>query len=311
MRFMHALFRWFAGLLLALASCLSITASARDAAEQVAPVTPAAPAEKARPALWKVADEDTTIWLFGTIHALPPGIDWFDGTVREAFDGSQELVTEITDTDPIEVQRLVLSRAMLPQGQSLRAMLSPEVKAAYEKQLAALALPAQAFDGFEPWYAALTLSTLSFVRQGYDSANGVEQTLGGRAKALGRRHGALETAEFQISLFDSLPLDAQKHYFAEMVDKLPQAGEQLAGMVEAWRTGDAEHLADLMNAEEDDPVMTEMIITGRNKAWAGWIGQRLDQPGTIFLAVGAGHLAGKGSVQDQLAARGISVQRVQ
>ena len=113
---MHALFRWIAGLLLALVSCLSIPAFARGAERGLVAAAPATPSEKARPALWKVADEDTTIWLFGTIHALPPGVDWFDGTVREAFDGSQELVTEITDADPVEVQRLVLSRAMLPQG---------------------------------------------------------------------------------------------------------------------------------------------------------------------------------------------------
>ena len=190
-------------------------------------------------------------------------------------------------------------------------MLSPAVKAAYETQLAKLSLPAQAFDGFEPWYAALTLSTLSFVRQGYDSANGVEQALGARAQTLGRAHGALETAEFQIGLFDSLPLAAQQRYFAEIVENLPETGEQLAQMIEAWRTGDAEHLADLMNAEEDDPQLIELILTGRNRTWAHWIGQRLDTPGTVFVAVGAGHLAGKGSVQDQLASRGIAVQRVQ
>jgi uncharacterized protein YbaP (TraB family) len=308
---MQALFRWIASLFLALVSSLSFAAAAQEAESHSADARSAAPAEQTRPALWKVADDDTTIWLFGTIHALPSGIDWFDGAVREAFDGSQELVTEITDTDPVEVQRLVLDRAKLPEGQSLRAMLNPEVKAAYEKQLANLALPVQTFDGFEPWYAALTLSTLSFVRQGYDSANGVEHALSGRAKALGRGHAALETAEFQIGLFDSLPLEAQKRYFAEMVEKLPSSAEQLGEMIEAWRTGDAEALAALMNAEADDPLLIEMILTGRNKTWAGWIDQRLEQPGTVFLAVGAGHLAGEGSVQDQLAARGVSVQRVQ
>src|SRR5689334_3878049 len=123
---MMLLIRRIACFLLALVSCLSLTVSAQPLQrEQPAPT--AAP-EKAVPALWKVTQGETTIWLFGTIHALPPGIDWFGGPVRAAFDGSQELVTEITDTDPLEMQRLVLAHAMLPQGQSLRGMLTSELK---------------------------------------------------------------------------------------------------------------------------------------------------------------------------------------
>ena len=103
---MKHLLRRIGYLLLALFSCLSFTASAQEQYAQLVPATPSVATEKATPALWKVSDGDTTIYLFGTIHALPPGIDWFGGPVREAFEGSQELVTEITPTDPIEMQRL-------------------------------------------------------------------------------------------------------------------------------------------------------------------------------------------------------------
>jgi uncharacterized protein YbaP (TraB family) len=190
-------------------------------------------------------------------------------------------------------------------------MLTPEVKTSYEKELSNLGLPSQAFDGYEPWYAAVALSTLPLMQSGYDSKNGVEQALDTRAKALGHPHGALETAEYQINLFDSLPLDAQKRYFAEVVDKLPTVTEDLTKIVAAWRKGDADTLARLMNADEDDPALIEMLLINRNKNWARWIRQRLERPGTVFVAVGAGHLAGPGSVQEQLAAQGITTQRVQ
>ena len=58
----------------------------------------AAPAPKQlKPALWKVADADTTIYLFGTIHALPKGLVWLDGPIGKALDSSGELITEIPD----------------------------------------------------------------------------------------------------------------------------------------------------------------------------------------------------------------------
>jgi uncharacterized protein YbaP (TraB family) len=304
---MQRLIRRLACFFLALVSCLSISAWA----QQPVPAAAVAPAEKAVPALWKVSDGDTTIYLFGTIHALPAGIDWFGGPVQQAFDRSQELVTEITDTDPLEMQHLVLTHAMLPKGQSLRGMLTPELKTSYEKELGSLGLPAQAFDGYEPWYAAVALSTLPLLQSGYDAKNGVEQALDARAKALGHPHSALETAEYQIGLFDSLPIEAQKRYFAEVVDKLPTVTDDLAKIIVAWRKGDADTLASLMNADEDDPQLIEILLINRNKNWARWIKQRMARPGTVFMAVGAGHLAGPGSVQEQLAAQGIKTERVQ
>jgi uncharacterized protein YbaP (TraB family) len=74
--------------------------------------------------------------------------------------------------------------------------------------------------------------------------------------------------------------------------------------------GDADALAALLNAELDDPVLYQRLLTQRNAHWAGWVEQRLAQPGTVFVAVGAGHLAGADSVQRQLARRGLKVERI-
>ena len=62
----------------------------------------------------------------------------------------------------------------------------------------------------------------------------------------------------------------------------------------------------LAGFEAKSPVAYRMLITDRNARWGQWIANRLDQPGTVFVAVGSGHLAGKDSVQQWLAARGIA-----
>lgn len=266
---------------------------------------------ESRPALWKVADADTTIYLFGTIHALPADVPWYRGEVAVAFEGSKELVTEITEADPASTQQALLTRAVLPPGQSLRALFSPPEKARYEAALTALKLPVDAFDRFEPWYAAIVLGTLPLLQDGYSAGMGVEKVLGTRAKALGRAQEGLETAEYQFGLFDGLPPAVQKRYLLEVIRNLPTMKQDLVKIIEAWKAGDAEGLARLINAEEDDPALVAALITNRNKAWADWIKARLDKPGTVFVAVGAGHLAGAGSVQDQLAARGVATTRLQ
>ena len=270
-----------------------------------------ADAPHAHPALWRIADADTTIYLFGTIHALPPGIEWFDGPLVSAFDSADELVTEIVEEEPARAQAQLLARAVLPRGTSLRGLLTPRQRAAYQAAMAAAGMPVAAFDRFEPWYAAVSLATLPMARAGFARENGAEAVLEARAKALGWPHSALETADYQLALFDTLPLAVQMRYLAEVVRTMPELPGDLANMVAAWEAGDAATLAKLINADADEPELAERLITARNRAWAGWIAARMARPGTVFVAVGAGHLAGPRSVQDLLAKRGIASVRVQ
>ena len=263
------------------------------------------------PALWRLSRGAATVYLFGTVHALPPGVGWFAGPVASAFSTSGELVTEIIDRSPEEMRGIVAARALLPQGQSLRVLLSRADRVRYERTLRANGLPVDAFDRFRPWYAAVALSTRPLLASGYDPARGADEDLSARAASEARRHEALETPEYQLGLFAALPTATQLRYLREVVRDLPQVQHDLRAMVRAWETGDAARLARLMNEDNDDPHMRETLLVGRNKAWARWIKARMSRPGTVFVAVGAGHLAGRDSVQAQLAAMGLTAVRVQ
>src|SRR3546814_6961547 len=63
------------------------------------PTAACARAPEARHALWKLADEDTNIYLFGTVHALPRELAWNAGAVRDAFDSAGTLVVEVADDE--------------------------------------------------------------------------------------------------------------------------------------------------------------------------------------------------------------------
>ncbi|PLK25932.1 TraB/GumN family protein [Novosphingobium sp. TH158] len=277
----------------------------------VANAKAAAPAGMARPALWKVSDPDTTIYLFGTIHALPGGINWFEGPVAKAFNASEALVTEIPEADPAAMQGTVMKLAALPRGESLRTMLSAKDNAALDKALKDLSLPKSALDQFEPWFVAVTLGTMPLLRNGYSAENGIEMQLQNRAKAAKRPHLGLETVEFQLGIFDSLPRKKQVTYLRQVIKGLPKFKQQLDGMVKYWSTGNATRLGQMINADQSDPALMKALLSNRNRNWTGWIRNRLDQPGTVFVAVGAGHLAGRDSVQAMLKKRGIKVTRVQ
>lgn len=264
------------------------------------------------PALWKVADADTTIYLFGTVHALPKDVEWLRGPIAAALASSSQLVTEIAPglLEKPETQAAFVSRAALPEGQTLRGLMTAEQRTVYEAALAKLGLPAPALDKVEPWFAALTLATVPMLKAGYSPAAGVESAVEAKAGA-GVTRAALETVDEQLKLFDEMPMATQIAYLIELAKDIDTVQPSLAAMVAAWAKGDAEGLAKLMNEQMDDPAIADRLLYARNRNWARWVEDRLRQPGTVFVAVGAGHLAGANSVQDYLGKEGLKVTRVQ
>lgn len=297
-------------LALTVAPLALLAASPALADHHAATETAAAPAMAKGPALWKVADEDTTIYLLGTVHILPEGLEWYDAAIAEALNGSDMIVTEIPMDAASEAAMGQLAQKVgtLPAGTTLRSLLTPEQTATYEAALAKLGAPPQAFDQFKPWLTGLTMSIIPLMQQGYTPGAGVEKVL--LSKVGDKPQGALETAEFQLSIFNGMDQAAQITFMMEAIEGMDEAAPMLNRMVAEWAEGDADELAVIMNEGMTDPAVAEALLYSRNANWAEWIDTRLDQPGSVFIAVGAGHLAGAKSVQDYLATKGITVTRV-
>lgn len=299
---------------LALCASLAFAFAPAPSLAQEAAVAPAPQEEavEAAPALWKVADEDTTVYLFGTIHILPRNVSWFGGEIEEALASSDILVTEIPAEamNDSSMQAVVMQKAMLGGGKTLRSLLDAEQRATYEAGMRSVGIPAEAFDQFEPWFAGVTLAILPLVKAGYDPNSGVEEVLEAVAPETMDR-GALETAEEQLDMLDNLPVASQIEFLISAAEDPDRTIAQADEMLNFWLTGDAEGLAELMNEEMDDPTLASVLLFDRNERWADWIKTRMKRPGTVFIAVGAAHLAGEKSVQDFLSQRELEVTRVQ
>ncbi|MEZ5682495.1 MAG: TraB/GumN family protein [Erythrobacter sp.] len=293
----------------------SVATFAQEAASPVdTPATVVATGSEAPagPALWKLSDEDTTIYLFGTIHALPREVKWFGGSIEEAIDSSGSLVTEIPGdsiNDPAS-QQMIAGKAMLPTGETLRSLLDEDQRVSYETAMAKLGIPVEAFDMFEPWFAGMTLAMLPLMKAGYDMESGVEKVVEREAPETARRE-ALETIGFQIDMLDTLPVKSQVEFLMSSASNIDEVSAMMDKMVAEWMEGDADGLAALLNEGLTDPVLAEALLYKRNANWAEWIDDRMDDPGTVFIAVGAGHLAGEKSVQNFLTERGFTIERVQ
>ena len=282
-----------------------------DEAESAVDYIPAVMPDDADPALWVIRDEDTTIYLFGTVHILKPGMSWFDEAVKDSFDASDELVVEMIKPDAAAMMKIVNEMAIDKTGVSLRDKLTAEDRADYEATMTKLNLPVTSFDPLDPWFASVNLSLIPLMRNGYAADQGVEDELLAQARARAITITGLETPEQQLGFFDNLPEEVQIRFLNFTVDNIDETTEGMEQMVAEWANANVDALGELMNAGLEDKILYETLLVNRNVNWANWVDQRMGQPGTIFMAVGAGHLAGESSLQAILAQKGLVAERIE
>lgn len=274
----------------------------------------AAPAPKAaRPAMWKVADADTIVYLFGTIHLLPKGQGWRTETMDEALSGADELVLEVADIEDVMASATAMAKLGFSPGLPPIAERVPEGKRdALRAMIAESGYPEAVFDKMETWAAALPLLGVTFKRLGLDSSLGVETQIGTPFRKSGKVVTGLETVEQQLGYFDTLSEDAQRALLLSVVEESADTKAQFAQMLAAWASGDLKGISRTFDDETQmSPELRAALMSRRNAAWADWLAKRMEKPGTVFVAVGAGHLAGENSVQKMLKRKGIKAKRVQ
>jgi uncharacterized protein YbaP (TraB family) len=249
--------------------------------------TPQALPAQAEPAMFVVRDADTTVYLFGTFHALDGDANWFGPAVRGAFEQSNELVLE----------------TLLPEGPDAAREI---------RQLTPAIQPVQSQSFLNTTRMAISAGRL----QGMQVNNGADMVLRHTAEAEGKAVEGLETLQLQLNMFNSMPPPAMPGgagapKAGEPVGDQQSLAEAMAEMQSAWKHGDQGVFVRLLDQlQAGSPDTYRKMFTERNARWADWIAARMQTPGTVFVAVGAGHLAGRDSVLVRLAEKGISSQRV-
>ncbi|MEO1475631.1 MAG: TraB/GumN family protein [Pseudomonadota bacterium] len=297
------------GLVLSLATValLQACSPSNDTAPDIADVErPVATIDIEGPAIWRVADEDTTVYLYGTVHVLRAGTDWLDEDIVDMLSGSDALYFE-ADVDSAVAQSELISAVtelgLYTDGSTLSERLDEAAEKEVDEALALLGVPRSSFDNMRPWLAAIQMSDLHLMGQGFSRDGGVERILGQRARSASIPLRYLETGAEQIELLSGLSEDSQIDMLVETARQIEDEPDILDEMIAEWAEGDVEALATLVTEDETfvSEEATEVMLTNRNANWAVQIDALMnDEAGVFFVAVGAAHLVGDGKIQDQL-----------
>ncbi|WP_223670979.1 TraB/GumN family protein [Kangiella shandongensis] len=282
--------------------------------EQMADAQTADPAYK--PALWKIEHNGTASYLFGSIHMGEATMYPLPQPVTQAYEASDAIAVEIdlSSINQAEMAQTVQEIAMDPDN-TLVSVLSEETLSEYQEYCTETKSPCQMFNSFEPWFAAMTLEALSMQQSGYSEKYGVDMHFLSEAKKHQKDIIELETFDFQLSVFDTLPLELQDMFLYSVVTK---EEDETSELVAAWKQGKVEEFvaSSLLEAEEKglDQASYEQFMDAllykRNRGMADGIAEQIEQGKALFAVVGAAHYGGDKSINHYLEEKGFTVERV-
>jgi len=265
--------------------------------------------------LWSVRSEAGTVYLLGSMHLATKALYPLDAIIEDAFTRSGTLVVEINPTDEQTTQRTALIRqeGLYPEGTTLKTALSKETYALVEARFKRLGVGMERLDPMKPWLVSMVLEVSALQQLGFDPRYGIDLHFLNQAKGR-KRIAELETVESQVRLFSELSDHDQELLLLYTLTDLELLAGQIDRLTAAWRRGDVEAFQAVMTQErsahpELEPLLRR-LFEERNRRMAAQVEDFLKTPDTHFVVVGAGHLAGAGSIVDLLRAKGYRVEQL-
>ena len=262
--------------------------------------------------LWEITGKGltSTSWLFGTIHLIGKD-DFFLTDSTKAFIDRSEMVTfeinmeEMTD---LTAQMGLLMKAFMGDGKTLKDLLNEEDYKLVQEHFQEIGLPLFMFERIKPMFLTVMASG-DMSPTAMSSGEMLSYEMEIMEMAEGKKIGGLESMEFQMSVFDSIPYDAQAQMLIESIKAADAGDEEFAKMVELYKNQDIKGMVEMMGGDEGIAEYEDLLLNTRNKNWIPVMGEMmLEQP--TFFAVGAGHLGGEQGVVALLRKDGYTVKPV-
>ena len=270
----------------------------------------------ATPAMWKVKGVHGTVYLLGSVHVMKPEVKWETPKVKDALAASDVVYLEVKDIDPASMA--AMQPIVLQMGMDAEHPLSGKISKAdvelMDSAAKGLGLPGeQMFEPMRPWMASMVLSMLPASKAGFAVDSGVDGKIAAEAKDLGKPIKGFETAEEQMHFLADIPEAEQVEMLHKTLVDMPKSATELNEMVADWTNGEVDKIAAMENDEMKTkyPALYDKLLLKRNEKFAEVLAGLLKDPatGTVFVAVGAAHLAGPDSVIKMLEKDGWKVER--
>jgi uncharacterized protein len=262
--------------------------------------------------LWRVNSDQNRLYILGSIHLLKKETYPLKKTIEDAFEQTKKLVLEIDlgGANPEKIQQLMLQKSISTDGTALHQNVSNETYEAVAKRAKELGIDIRVLSPFKPWVVAMTMAAIKLQKLGFDPSLGIDRHLAERAKQTDKPTAGLETAEFQLELFDRFSAKEQERLLRQSMDEMDHVERNVTAIVQAWKSGDVGAVEKhLLVGMRDYPEIHQKVIDDRNQRWLPQIENLLSRGENALIVVGAAHLVGKNGIIELLKDRGYRVEQ--
>jgi uncharacterized protein YbaP (TraB family) len=269
----------------------------------------------ADPAIWRVKGAHGTLYLFGSVHIMKPNVVWESEKVKAALTSSDMLYLEIANIDDTASAQPMVMQYGIDAAHPLSTKISKDDVALLDTVAQSIGLPGGegAFEPMQPWLVSVTLSMVPMAKAGFEPTSGIDMKLLAEVKETQKPVKGFETMVEQMHMLADVPQAEQVKMLHKDLVELDKSAAEMNDLVVAWEKGDVEKIGKIDNEElaTKYPEEYKRIVVDRNTKWAATIDGLLKDPatGTVFVAVGAAHLAGPDSVLKMLEKDGWKVVR--
>jgi uncharacterized protein YbaP (TraB family) len=245
--------------------------------------------------VWVMKGERNTVYLAGSVHALPKDHSEFPEQLERAYKESEVIVLEVDldDMNPLDAVKFITTNGTLPEDKSLEDVVGASSYGRIAALAASLDVPEIVIAKLEPWAAALILTQFALNKTGFDANLGIDMQITERARADGKPVEGLETVVDQLSVFDNRTFEEQTRFLLDSADDAPQLNEDLRKLITAWRAGDLRALEkEFLKEREKSPELYDALLQVRNRQWLPKIEALLKEDRDYLVVVGALHFVG-------------------
>ncbi|HLK30320.1 MAG TPA: TraB/GumN family protein [Puia sp.] len=260
--------------------------------------------------LWEVTGKDLQkpTYIFGTMHILCSD----DATLSSGLKGAIKKCDEVYfEIDLSDMMGMINSMKFMNMNDNkkLSDLLSAEdyakVKKYFEKHPSML--PFSMLEKFKPMFISSLMEEEDLPCK---STNGMEMVIMKEAHKNNKKINGLETAEFQASLFDSIPYKDQAQDIIKYIDSSEEYKKMTDTLAQAYKDQDLNKI-ELLTAQESSgtSAFMDLLLYKRNRNWAKKL-QLLMPQKSLLIAVGAGHLPGEEGILNLLRKLGYTVSPI-
>jgi uncharacterized protein len=254
------------------------------------------PAEKSL--IWEISGNGLkkNSYLYGTIHLIDRKDFFMHKSTKEAFKKTEKVTFEIDLKEMENIFALIplLMQSFMKKDTSLRDLLPAEDYKLVEKHFSEIGLPMFMINRIKPMFlSSLDPEMISGGNEGKADTEmtSYEAEFLEMAEADKKEVNGLETAAFQMSMFDSIPYKVQAEMLVESIKKgKGESDAEFDKMVDLYKQQDIQALQNLIN-QDDMNNYSALMLDNRNKKWIPLM-EKMMRQNAHFFAVGAGHLGG-------------------